>query len=145
MVGAGVWLGLNWVREPVQVFGGMMVLDYFSSFFTLLLCVATVLVMLGSYGYLESSEIHFSEFYPLLMSSTLGMMLLSSATELLSIFIALELMSLTVYVLVGMRRSNAFSNEASIKYFVMGGVAAAVYLYGTALIYGALKIGRAHV
>lgn len=139
MLGACAWTGTHWVREPVPVFGGMMTLDYFSSFFTVLLCGATALVMLGSFSYLDGGEIHFSEFYPILMSATLGMMLLASATELLTIFIALELMSLTVYVLVGMRRMSAFSNEASIKYFVMGGVAAAVYLYGTALIYGALN------
>ncbi len=139
MLGAGAWTGTHWVREPIQVFGGMMVLDYFSSFFTVLLCGATALVLLGSYSYLEDSEINYSEFYPILLSATLGMMLLACAVELLTIFIALELMSLTVYVLVGIRRRNSFSNEASIKYFVMGGVAAAVYLYGTALIYGALN------
>ncbi|HEY8278827.1 MAG TPA: NADH-quinone oxidoreductase subunit N [Bdellovibrionota bacterium] len=142
MVAAGVWTGTHWVREPVQIFGGMMVADYFSSFFNVLLCGATALVMLGSYSYLDEGEIHYSEFYPILMSATLGMMLLACATELLTIFVALELMSLTVYVLVGMRRKNAFSNEASIKYFVMGGAAAAVYLYGTALIYGALNTTR---
>jgi NADH-quinone oxidoreductase subunit N len=139
MIIAGGWTAIHWVHEPVQIFGGMMVVDYFSSFFNVLLCAATALVMLGSYSYLENSEIHYSEFYPIILSATLGMMLLAAATELLTIFIALELMSLTVYVLVGMRRMSPFSNEASIKYFVMGGVAAAVYLYGTALIYGALN------
>lgn len=145
MLGAGVWTALHWVHEPIPVFGGMMVLDYFSSFFTVLLCAATALVMLGSFSYLEESEIHYSEFYPIILSATLGMMLLACATELLTIFIALELMSLTVYVLVGMRRMSSFSNEASIKYFVMGGVAAAVYLYGTALIYGALNTTKLSV
>lgn len=142
MVGAGAWTATHWVREPISLFGGMMSLDYFSSFFSLLLCGATALVMLGSYTYLSEGGIHYSEFYPILLSATLGMMLLACATELLTIFVALELMSLTVYVLVGMRRTSPFSNEASIKYFVMGGVAAAVYLYGTALIYGALNTTR---
>ena len=139
VLAAGAWTGLNWVKEPVPVFAGMMVADYFSSFFNVLLLGATGLVMLGSYSYLEESEIHYSEFYPIMLSATLGMMLLASATELLMIFVALELMSLMVYVLVGMRRMSSFSNEASIKYFVMGGVSAAIYLYGTALIYGALN------
>ncbi len=136
---AGAWTGAHWMHEPMPLFGGMMVLDYFSSFFNVLLCGATFLIFLGSYSYLEESEIHFTEFYPILLSATLGMMLLACAAELLAIFVALELMSLTVYVLVGMRRMNSFSNEASIKYFVMGGVSAAIYLYGTALIYGALN------
>jgi NADH-quinone oxidoreductase subunit N len=139
MVGSAAWTCTHWIHEPMQLFGGMMTLDYFSSFFFVLLSASTALVMLGSYSYLEGGEIHFSEFYPIMMSATLGMMLLACATELLTIFIALELMSLMVYVLVGMRRMSSFSNEASIKYFVMGGVAAAVYLYGTALIYGALN------
>lgn len=145
VLGAGVWNGLHWAHEPVSLFGGMMAVDYFSSFFNVLLCAATALVMLSSYQYLATAEIHYSEFYPILMASTLGMMLLSSTVELLTIFIALELMSLTVYVLVGMRRMSSFSNEASIKYFVMGGVAAAIYLYGTALIYGAINTTKLSV
>lgn len=136
---AAVWTGMHWVKEPIPVFGGALVLDYFSSFFNMLLCSATLLVMLGSYTYLDEGEIHYSEFYTLLISSTLGMMLLAASAELITLFVSLELMSLMVYVLVGMRRMNARSNEASLKYFVMGGVSAAIYLYGTALIYGALN------
>ncbi|MGZ3694371.1 MAG: NADH-quinone oxidoreductase subunit N [Bdellovibrionota bacterium] len=139
---AGIWTGMHWVVEPVHAFGGAVVFDYMSSFFTVLLCGATLLVMLGSYSYLEHSEIHFAEFYPILLASTLGMMLLSCSEELLMLFVALELMSLMVYVLVGMRRMNAFSNEASVKYFVMGGASAAIYLYGMALVYGALNTTR---
>jgi NADH-quinone oxidoreductase subunit N len=139
VVAAMVWTGMHWVKEPIQVFGGALVLDYFSSFFTMLLLSATLLVVLGSYSYLEEGEIHYSEFYTLLISSTLGMMLLAASAELITLFVSLELMSLMVYVLVGMRRMNARSNEASLKYFVMGGVSAAIYLYGTALIYGALN------
>lgn len=139
ILAAGAWAAVYWVKEPVPVFAGMMVADYFSSFFNVLLCGATALVMMGSYSYLEDGDIHFTEFYPIMLTASLGMMLLASSTELLMIFVALELMSLMVYVLVGMRRMSSFSNEASIKYFVMGGVSAAIYLYGTALIYGALN------
>lgn len=139
VLAAGVWTATHMVREPLLVFGGALTLDYFGSFFNLLLCGSTALVMLASYSYLEESEIHFSEFYTLLMTSTLGMMLLASSSELITLFVSLELMSLMVYVLVGMRRKNARSNEASLKYFIMGGVSAAIYLYGTALIYGALN------
>lgn len=142
VLAAGAWNGMHWVKEPVQIFGGSMVADYFSSFFNVVLCAATALIFLGSYSYLEESETHYSEFYPIVLASTLGMMFLACSVELLMIFIALELMSLTVYVLVGMRRMNSFSNEAAIKYFIMGGVAAAIYLYGTALIYGAINTTR---
>lgn len=136
---AGLWSGMHMVREPLTVLGSSLVIDYFSSFFNLVLCGSTALVMCASYGYMEESEIHYSEFYTILMTSTLGMMLMASANELLTIFVALELMSLMVYVLVGIKRSNSKSNEASVKYFVMGGVSAAIYLYGMALIYGALR------
>ena len=139
LVLAGAWTGLNWVHEPIRIFGGSIVLDYFSSFFNVVLCAAALLVMMGSYSYLDEGEIHYSEFYPILLSATLGMMLLACAEELLMMFVAIELMSLTIYVLVGMRRMNAFSNEASVKYFVMGGASSAIYLYGMALIYGALN------
>ncbi len=139
LLAAGGWTALHWVKEPVQIFSSMMVADYFSSFFNVLLCGATALIFLGSYSYLEDGDLHYSEFYPIMLTATLGMMFLACATDLLMIFIALELMSLTVYVMVGMRRMNSFSNEASIKYFIMGGAAAAIYLYGTALIYGALN------
>lgn len=134
---AAAWSGAYWVKEPLPVFGGVMVLDYFSSFFNVLLCSSTLLVLLGSYSYLEDGKIHFSEFYPLVIAASLGMMLVASAAELITLFVAIELMSLTVYVLVGLRRNNALSNEASVKYFVMGSVSAGLYLYGTALIYGA--------
>jgi NADH-quinone oxidoreductase subunit N len=138
VVAAGAWTGLFWVREPMAVFGGLIQLDYFSSFFNALLLGATLLVMLSSYSYLEESHIHYSEFYPILLSSTLGMMLLAASAELLTIFVSLELMSLMVYVLVGIRRRSAFSNEASVKYFLLGGASSAIFLYGIALIYGAL-------
>ena len=136
---AGAWCATHISHEAMSLFGGMMQVDYFSSLFTMMLCGATLLVMMGCFSYLEKEHIHFSEFYPIIIVSTLGMMLLSAVTELLCIFIALELMSLAVYVLVGMRRKDALSNEASVKYFIMGGVAAAIFLYGTSLIYGALN------
>ncbi|RZA04902.1 MAG: NADH-quinone oxidoreductase subunit N, partial [Proteobacteria bacterium] len=139
VIAAGAWTGLFWVREPMAVFGGLIQLDYFSSFFSALLLGATLLVMLSSYSYLEEGHIHYSEFYPILMSATLGMMLLAASAELLTIFVSLELMSLMVYVLVGLRRRSAFSNEASVKYFLLGGASSAIFLYGTALIYGALS------
>jgi NADH-quinone oxidoreductase subunit N len=138
LVASMVWTGMFWVKEPVLAFGGMIQLDYFSSFFHFLLSAATLLVLMGSYSYLEEGEIHYSEFYPIILCSSLGMMLLVSSVELITLFVSLELMSLMVYVLVGMKRMNAKSNEASIKYFVMGGVSAAIYLYGAALVYGAL-------
>jgi NADH-quinone oxidoreductase subunit N len=139
LLAAGAWNCFFWIHEPMPIFSGMITLDYFSSFFNVLLSASSLLVLLGSYSYLTTAKIHYSEFYPIVQVATLGMMLLAASTELLTMFVSIELMSLTVYVLVALRRNNALSNEASVKYFVMGGVSAAIYLYGTALIYGALS------
>lgn len=138
LVLAIVFQSTHWSHEPTPLFNSMMSADYFSSFFNVLLCGGTLLMLMGSFQYLEREGIHYSEFYSILLLSTFGMMVLSAATELLTIFIALETMSLGVYVLVGLRRRDRLANEASVKYFVMGGVAAAIFLYGTSMIYGAL-------
>ena len=138
VVAAGAATALFWAKVPLPVFGGMLQLDYFSSFFNALVLGCALLIMLSSYSYLDEGHIHYSEFYPILLASTLGMMLLAASAELLTIFVSLELMSLMVYVLVGIRRRSAFSNEASVKYFLLGGASSAIFLYGVALIYGAL-------
>jgi NADH-quinone oxidoreductase subunit N len=87
--------------------------------------------------YLYREKLHNPEYYILVLFSTCGMMLMASATDLISIFIALELMSLAVYVLVGFRRNDRKSNEAAMKYFILGSAASAILLYGSALVYGA--------
>ena len=133
------WLATHWVKAPIRAVQGMVVLDYFSSYFFLLLLICTILVLLAGYRYLENEGIHFSEYYSILLTSVFGMMCLVVTLELVTLFIALEIMSLGVYVLVGMRRLDRLSNEAAAKYFVMGGVASALYLYGVALVYGALN------
>lgn len=137
LIAAAVADGMNWMKEPVLLFSGTMTLDYLSSYANFILLCANLLVLIISRDYLETAKIHYSEFYPLFLTATLGMMFLAASTELLSLFVSLELMSITVYVLVGIRRFDSWSNEASIKYFVMGGVGAALFLYGVALIYGA--------
>ena len=142
VVGAMFSICLFWIKAPMPIFGGMLQLDYFSSFFNILLLGSTLLVLLASYDYLEDHQIHYSEFYPVVLASTLGMMLLASAGDLIATFVSLELMSLMVYVLVGMRRRSAYSNEASVKYFILGGASSAIFLYGTALIYGATSTTR---
>ena len=137
VLAAGVWSAMYWTKDRIDVFNGVLTLDYFSSFFNIIVLASSLLVLFGSSSYLEKDGIHFSEFYPVLLIASLAMMLLAAAGELLTIFMALELMSICVYVLVGVRRLDAKSNEASIKYFIMGGMAGAILLYGVALIYGA--------
>ena len=137
VLAAGAWALMYWTKTKTDIFGGMLVLDYFSSFFCVLVALATLIVFLGAGSYLERDGIHYSEFYPLVLVCSLSMMLLAAASELLTVFMLVELMSICAYVLVGVRRLDIKSNEASVKYFIMGGVGGAILLYGVSFIYGA--------
>jgi NADH-quinone oxidoreductase subunit N len=123
--------------ETQTLFGGMMIADGFSNFFNVLFLASAGLTILASVRYLDREKLQHPEYYILVLLSALGMMLMASAVDLIVIFIALELMSLAVYVLVGFRRADRRSNEAAMKYFILGSAASAVLLYGGALLYGA--------
>jgi len=126
-----------WGETQSTLFNGMMAADYYSNLFNLILLIATSLVLLSSWSYLEKEEINYAEYYSLVLFACLGMMFLASALDLVVLFVALEIMSIAVYVLVGFRRTDIRSNEAAIKYFILGGGISAVLLYGVALTYGA--------
>ncbi len=122
---------------PGTAFFGMVRVDEFSVFFHLVIeCIAAV-VLLVSYEYLDMQDIRLGEFYGLITLGTVGMVLMSSAVELVLIFIALEISSISTYVLAGFRRRVASSAESSLKYFLLGSFATAFFLYGVALIFGA--------
>jgi NADH-quinone oxidoreductase subunit N len=123
--------------EPVSIFGGMMVVDRFSVFFNMLFLGAALATTLLSFRYLDDEKLQYPEYYLLLLFSTIGMMLLTSSMDLIVLFISLEIMSIMVYVLVGFRRADRKGNEAAVKYFILGGAASAILLYGIALLYGA--------
>ncbi len=127
----------TWGEPGITLFNKMLAADNYSNFFNVILILSTGLVVLASYPYLEKENIHYPEYYSLFLFSCLGMMLLVSALDLVVLFIALEIMSLGVYVLVGFRRADVKSNEAAVKYFVLGSLASAILLYGIALLYGA--------
>jgi len=127
-----------WGEPSVVLFNKMLAADYYSNLFNVLLLVATGLVILSSYSYLEKEGIHYAEYYSLMLFSCLGMMVLASALDLVVLFVALETMSIGVYVLVGFKRTDIKSNEAALKYFILGSAASAIMLFGVALLYGAL-------
>lgn len=120
-----------------SLFGGMFVHDGFTVFFTLLLCAAGAVAVLLSWDYVRRTRIHHGEYYALLLCATLGMVVMAAANDLITMFLGLELMSLSLYVLVGFRRGSLESNEAALKYFLLGAFASGFLLYGIALIYGA--------
>lgn len=140
MVLAGLYLQLGSLPAlesgPSVGFAGLFVLDGFAIFFKVLFLVATGLVMLMSMRYLDEEREHRGEYYSLLCFATLGMMIMVSGRDLITIFVGLELMALTIYVLVGFLRDNLRSNEAAMKYFVLGAFSSAFFLYGISLFYG---------
>src|SRR6202167_6069201 len=118
-------------------FAGAISIDSFSAFFQLAILIAAMFTVMMSLDYAADNHIPGAEYYSLLLFSALGMMLMATAGDLIVIFLGLETMSITVYVLAAMMRRNAKSNEAAIKYFLLGAFSTGFLLYGIALVYGA--------
>lgn len=115
---------------------GLFALDRFGAYATAVIGIAALLVCFASISYLPHVGINHGEYYALLLLSTAGMFLLVGATDLMSLFLGLELMSIPLYVLAGFDRRNLRSNESAFKYFLVGSFASAILLYGIALVYG---------
>jgi NADH-quinone oxidoreductase subunit N len=124
-------------RFPGLGFGNMVRVDSFSVFFHFLVAAVAAVVILTSYDYMEVQGIRAGEYYALVLFGAVGMSLMSSAMELVLIFIALEISSISTYILAGFRRRAAISSESSVKYFLLGSFATAFFLYGVALMFGA--------
>jgi NADH-quinone oxidoreductase subunit N len=122
---------------PGLGFWGVIKVDAFSTFFHVLITAITAVVILSSFEYMQAQQIRAGEYYGLIIFGAVGMCLMSSAVELVLIFIALEISSISTYVLTGFRRRAAISSEASLKYFLLGSFATAFFLYGVALTFGA--------
>ena len=135
LVAAGVVLSRS--GKPVVGFGGMIVVDDFANFLSVLLLVSGLAGIALSYDYLKRMSIGHSEYYVLLMFSITGMILMSMAADLIVIFLALELLSIPLYVLAGIAVPRLSSEEAAIKYFLLGAFSSGFFVYGTALVYGA--------
>ena len=118
-------------------FEGMFVSDGFALFFKVTFLIIAFLTVLISIGYTKREGMAFGEYYALILFSTLGMMLMAAGTHLITIFLGLETMSISIYILAGMMRENRRSVEAALKYFLLGAFATGFLLYGIALIYGA--------
>ncbi len=133
----GLVLAIQHWSQPQSGFYGMVLVDNFAVLFSVIFIACGILTVLMSRDYLVAKGIEKFEFYVLILFSTVGMMLMASSTDLVVIFLGLEIMSVPLYVLAGMARHDAGSNEASIKYFMMGAFASAFVVYGIALMYGA--------
>ena len=132
-------LGATWfmAQAPGLAFWNMVQVDGFSVFFHVVVIAIAAVVILSSYEYMAVQRIRAGEYYALILFGAVGMALMSSAVELVLIFIALEISSISSYVLAGFRRNEASSAESSLKYFLLGSFATAFFLYGVALMFGA--------
>ena len=122
-----------WDRPAVGF--GVVIVDNFSVFFNVTICAIGLLTILISTGTAERDRLPTGEYYALMMFSLAGMMLMGSTRDLLVIFLALEIMSLGVYVLTAIKRTSAAGAEAAFKYFVLGAFSSAFFLYGIAFAY----------
>jgi NADH-quinone oxidoreductase subunit N len=116
---------------------GSVVVDNFAVVFRYIFLLGTALTILLSIGYLQREESARAEYYALLLFSTIGMMIMASAADLLTLFIGLETLSIPIYILAGYHRNQIRSNEAGLKYLLMGAFASGFFIYGIAFIYGA--------
>jgi NADH-quinone oxidoreductase subunit N len=140
VVGAAVATVFLWNFDSEgtpTVLGGMVATDRFSVFFRLVVLASAAVAILLSAHYLQRTRDARGEFYALLLFASSGMTLLTAAADLIVVFLALEVLSLSLYVMVGISRRRMASQEASLKYFLLGAFSSAFFLYGIALAYGA--------
>ncbi|HAC60312.1 NADH-quinone oxidoreductase subunit NuoN [Parvibaculum sp.] len=138
-IGLLVLVGALLVIEPnaaVQTFGGMFVVDGFTKFMKLLILLAAIAAIIMSFGYIRREKMDRFEFPVLIVLATLGMFMMVSANGLISLYMGLELQSLSLYVIAAINRDNARATEAGLKYFVLGALASGMLLYGASLVYG---------
>ena len=133
---AGAWSDVM-TFAPYQTLEGMVAVDGFALFLKFLILVATFLGLLVAQGFLRRERLDASAYHALLLLSATGMLMMASANDLIVVFLALEVLSIALYVLSAFHRGNERSEEAGIKYFILGAFSSAVFLYGVAFVYGA--------
>jgi NADH-quinone oxidoreductase subunit N len=144
-IAAAMWASLlQFQMAPGMAFHYVVQTDAFSGFFHILICGISLVVCLIALDSFPSKAENEGEFFALVLFGTVGMVLMSSAVELLLIFIALEISSISTYILAGFRKHAAKGPESSLKYFLLGSFATAFFLYGVALVFGATGTTNIH-
>jgi NADH-quinone oxidoreductase subunit N len=116
-------------------FAGLIGMDAFGMFFSALFLITAALAVTASIRFLDDAEAHYPEYYFFLLTALLGMMFMARAVDFVSLFVGLELQALSVYVLVGYLKGDRKSNEAGMKYFILGAMSSAIFLYAISLFY----------
>ncbi|MBI4413861.1 MAG: NADH-quinone oxidoreductase subunit N, partial [candidate division NC10 bacterium] len=135
LLGAGVLVARQ-VGQHTAGFSGMLLVDPFAIYFKAIFLVATLLIILMAMPYLTVEQVGVGEFYAITLYATAAMMLMGAAGNLLSLYVALETMSVSIYVLCGYLKRDQKSNEAALKYLLMGAFSSGVILYGMVMLYG---------
>ncbi|PWC55859.1 NADH-quinone oxidoreductase subunit NuoN [Azospirillum sp. TSO22-1] len=130
------FLSLGYGSGRVVTFNGLFVMDAFGVFMKVLVLVASSLAVVMSLGYIEREQMNRFEFPILMLFATLGMLMMISANDLISLYVGLETQSLSLYVIAAFRRDSTGSSEAGLKYFVLGALSSCLLLYGSSLVYG---------
>jgi len=136
LITAAGW-AMSSVSESGNAFNGMLSTGGYASFFAMIFAASGILCIMLSRSYIARSGIEHGEYYALLLFAVIGMMLMAAAADLVIFFLGLEMMSICFYVLAGFARRRVPSNEAALKYFLLGAFASGFLLYGIALLYGA--------
>jgi NADH-quinone oxidoreductase subunit N len=141
VLAAGATLGWQWVKVrddgPISTMAGMVRVDGFGVYLGIIVVIATALALLVSVAYLRREGLEAPEYLALMLLSSVGMVIMTTANNLIVVFLALEVLSIPLYVLAAFDRRRLSSQEAGIKYFVLGAFSSAIFLYGIALVYGA--------
>jgi NADH-quinone oxidoreductase subunit N len=141
VIASGWFTGVQWSyvhsNGPYQALSGLVAVDGFAVFVKSVILGATLLALLLSGGYLRRENLETPEYLALMLCSATGMMLMASANDLITVFLSLEILSIALYVLAAFDRRRLSSQEAGLKYFLLGSFSSAVFLYGVALVYGA--------
>ena len=133
---------LFFLDQAPNNFAQLIAVDDYTTFFRVLFIVTLIVVVLGSYEFVDRNITHQGEFYALLLVSTVGAIYMAAARELLTAYISIELLSFSLYVGVSLAKTDTRSGEAGLKYVLLGGVASAMLLYGLSLLYGTTSTTR---
>ncbi|MES2875181.1 MAG: NADH-quinone oxidoreductase subunit N [Bacteroidota bacterium] len=128
---------LEWDSGALPIYSGMMLFDNFAIAFTSICIVSTMLILLISKDYFENISVHVAEYYTIILFSLAGILVMVSYHNLSMLFVGIEIMSVSLYILAGIRKDDFKSNEAALKYFLMGAFSTGFLLFGIALLYGA--------
>lgn len=127
----------DWGKEAAPIFNGMMQFNNFSIAFSALTILSTILILLLSKDYFERISDHVAEYYAVMLFALAGIIVMLSYHNLTMLFIGIEIMSVSLYILAGIKKNDVASNEASLKYFLMGAFSTGFLLFGITLVYGA--------